>query len=78
MVFLYYIQDFLNIENIKFIKSDSNYNMERALVCFVKTDNEAFCYKFYLNNNNGHYYDSVRFIASCKALFLWNKCKILL
>ena len=65
---LNYINDLIKIENIKFIKSDSNYNMERSLVCYVKTDNEAFCNKFYLNNYGGYFYGSTRFINPCKAI----------
>ena len=45
-----YSSDYANEENIKFIKSDANSNLKKVLICFVKINNETWCYKFDFQN----------------------------
>ena len=58
--------DYYNIENIKFIKSDRSYDKKRALVCFVKTNNNTYCFKFSIFEDYGLFYESSYFTKKCR------------
>ena len=59
--------DYYLNNNIKFIKSDKNNYNNKALVCFVQNDNQAFCNKFYINYYTGEFYNKVKFQRKCRA-----------
>ena len=56
-----------SFENIKFIKSETNYKLELALVCIVTENNYAFCYKFYISNYIGKYYKKITLLTKCRT-----------
>ena len=61
-----YLTDKENIQNIEFIKSESNYNYQRALVCYILSTNKAFCKKFYLYKEIGYFYKTISFSKECR------------
>ena len=61
-----YEPDYDNIENIKFIKTENNYNNRITLVCFHKSDNKVSCYRFEIIGEEGIFYDGINFLKSCR------------
>ena len=58
--------DYKDISNIKFLKSESNNNLRRTLLCYVQEDNKACCFQFYLNKEKGSFYNKVSFKKPCR------------
>ena len=56
----------ISCQNVKIIKSESNYNLNLALVCLVQEDNESYCQKFYIYKNEGEFYFEQSYILKCK------------
>ena len=58
--------DSINYQNIRYIKSESNYNIKRALICVVMNDNKAYCHKFYIDSSQGIFYKTIDFKKECR------------
>ena len=55
-----------NVENIKIIKSESNYNLNLVLICLVQENGKTFFVKFYFYNGIGEFYDPTEYKVNCK------------
>ena len=62
----YNVDPIYEISNIKYIKSETNYNRRKTLICFVKENNSTYCLKFYINDNIGRFYELMPISKKCR------------
>ena len=57
----------IKVENIKIIKSESNYNFDKVLICFVPEDEPDYCYIFYMYDYIVDYLKAYKFLNKCRT-----------
>ena len=61
-----YDNDFFEVNNINFIKSDKTYDKDKVLVCFILSDMQAYCEKFYIYKDSGDFYTKIIIKKKCR------------
>ena len=64
------IQNILeSVQNVKVIKSESNYDLSEALVCWIEENNESNCIVFIIYKYQGMFIDEQGYNLKCKDKF---------